>query len=172
MKVVVLSPWKVFVAGILSCLLIVGSVLGALALWGVFRPDPVEAYGADGIGARRWVFAEGYTGEGFEEWILIHNPDTVAGGSGYDVRPVVYMFGNSGYIGRYDCPPIQPGQRFTVNINDWTAHYGYSGDVSVAVTVPDTGGHPFICERAMYYNYKGQVTGGSQVLGYNEGANE
>jgi hypothetical protein len=32
--------------------------------------------------------------------------------------------------------------------------------------------YPFICERALYFNYKGQITGGSQALGYNEAAIE
>lgn len=168
MKVIILSPWKVFMAGVISALLVGASALGALALVGVFSPERAEAYGAEGVGAKQWYFAEGYTGPGFEEWILIYNPP-VGYGSGNNVSPSIYMYGNSGYIGRYDCPSIQPGQRFSVNINEACAHYGYSGDVSIRVTHPD---YPFLCERAMYYNYKGQVSGGSQVLGYQEGAAE
>ncbi|NPV61009.1 MAG: hypothetical protein HPY75_15270, partial [Actinobacteria bacterium] len=48
MKVVVLSPWKVFVAGALSALLIMGSVLGGLALWDMLRPDAAQAVEAAG----------------------------------------------------------------------------------------------------------------------------
>ncbi len=171
MQVMVLSPGKVLLAGAVSALLISGCVLGAMALWGVLGPDVAEAYGADGVGARRWYFAEGYTGPGFEEWILIFNPATAEGGSGYSVKPEIRMYGNDDFIGAYVTPPIQPGQRFSVSINDIASYYGYSGDVSVAVQVlPES--PPFLCERAMYFNYRGQITGGSQVLGYRECAAE
>jgi len=30
--------------------------------------------------ARQWFFAEGYTGQGFNEWLCIHNPGAAAGG--------------------------------------------------------------------------------------------
>jgi hypothetical protein len=170
MKVIVLSPWKVFIAGVLSCLLIVGSVLGALALLGVFRTEPAEAYGADGVGARFWYFPEGYTGPGFEEWILIYNPRADEGGTGIPIAPEIRMYGPEGYIGNFNSPAIQPGQRRSVFINDLAAYYGYTGDVSVVVRGVDN--PPFICERAMYFNYKGQITGGSQTFGYQEGAAE
>ncbi len=171
MKVVVLSPSKVFAAGVLSCLLIVGSVLGALALWGSFQGEPAAAYGEKGLGARTWVFPEGYTGPGFEEWILIYNPRADEGGSGIAVMPEIRMYGPEGYIGSYNHPAIQPGERSSVLINDAAAFFGYSGDVSIVVQGGQTS-TPFICERAMYYNYKGQITGGSQSFGYQEGAAE
>jgi len=171
MQVMIISPRKVLLAGALSALLIAGSMLGAMALWGVFRSDPAQAYGADGVGAKRWYFPEGYTGPGFEEWILIYNPATAEGGSGFSVKPEIRMYGNNGLIGTYTTPLILPGQRLSVSINDITSYYGYSGDVSVAVQVlPEN--PPFLCERAMYFNYKGQITGGSQTFGYQEGAAE
>lgn len=171
MQVMIVSPRRVLLAGVVSALLVAGSVLGALALWGFFRADHAEAYGDDGVGAKTWYFPEGYTGPGFEEWILIYNPDTAEGGSGSPVKPEIRMYGNNGFIGTYVTPPIQPGQRFTISINDVAAYYGYSGDISVAVQVlPEN--PPFLCERAMYFNYKGQITGGSQTFGYQEGAPE
>lgn len=170
MQVMIVSPRRVLLAGVVSALLVAGSVLGALALWGFFRADHAEAYGDDGVGAKTWYFPEGYTGPGFEEWILIYNPHEV--GSGKTIKPDIYMYGNSGPIGVYYCPTIQPGQRFTVNINDSAGLYGYSGDISIVVKVADVGGHPFLCERAMYFNYKGQINGGSQTFGYQEGAAE
>lgn len=171
MKVVVLSPSKVLAAGVISCLLIVGSVLGGLALMGVFRAQPAAAYGDTGIGAYTWVFPEGYTGPGFEEWILLYNPLPEDGGSGYAAAPQIKMYGNNGYIGSYNHPRLQPGERSSVYINEAAAYFGYSGDVSVVVK-GDLGWGPFICERAMYFNYKGQITGGSQSFGYQEGAAE
>ncbi len=174
MQVMVLSPRKVLLAGAISALLVAGSVMGALALWGVFRDKPAVAYGIDGIGARRWIFPEGYTGPGFEEWILIYNPSTAEGGSGLKAAPEIRMYGPSGFIGTYTFPALQPGERRSVNINEAAALYGYSGDISVVVHVPLEGSasEPFLCERAMYFNYKGQITGGSQVFGYQEGENE
>ena len=131
MQVMIVSPRRVLLAGVVSALLVAGSVLGALALWGFFRADHAEAYGDDGVGAKTWYFPEGYTGPGFEEWILIYNPHEV--GSGKSIKPIIYMYGKSGYIGRYDCPSIQPGQRFTVKINDAAAQYGYMGDIFIEV---------------------------------------
>jgi len=148
------------------------SVLGTLALVGVFSPDEAQAYGERGVGARTWYFPEGYTGEGFEEWILIYNPPPEFGGHGYQVMPKIYLFGNDGYIGRWDCRSIQPGERRTVYINEVAAFYGYSGDVSVVVDERTGEGLPYLCERALYFNYRGQITGGSQTFGYQEGATE
>lgn len=162
MKVVVLSPWKVFLAGVLSCLLITGSVLGALALWGVFQPESAQAVEAAAAGQTKWYFAEGYTGAGFEEWILIYNPPKSEGGSGNHVGINMNFYGPNGYIGLY-APGVSPGQRISVNVNQvLTDLYGYSGDVSVVVRAQ----YPFICERALYFNYKGVWTGGSQSSGY------
>lgn len=165
MKVVILKPGKVLLAGAVSALLVAGSVLGALALAGVFGEERAEAYGTAGVGAKNWYFAEGYTGPGFEEWILIYNPPKGVGGSGKVIAPIVQIFGNSGPIGSYPLGSIQPGQRYSLNINAAAATFGYSGDVSIAVQDIN----PFICERALYFNYKGQWPGGSQTLGYQEG---
>jgi hypothetical protein len=171
MTIVILDPKKVLIAALISAVLICGSILGVLAFAGVFHSQIAQAYGAAGVGAKEWYFAEGYTGTGFEEWILIYNPSADVGGSGETIRPTIYMFGNGGYVGRWDVPALVPGQRISININQATAYYGYSGDVSINVS-SGVSGAPFICERAMYYNYKGQITGGSQVFGYQEGPNE
>jgi hypothetical protein len=162
MKVIVLSPWKVFLAGVISCLLIVASVLGALALWGVFSSDTAQAVEAAAAGEKIWYFAEGYTGPGFEEWILIYNPPSDQGGTGEPVKIDMKFYGPNGYIGFY-APSVMPGQRLSVNVNQVMLDmFGYSGDVSIVVRSLS----PFICERALYFNYKGQWTGGSQSSGY------
>jgi hypothetical protein len=171
MTVVILSPKKVIIAGLVSALLICVAILGVLAFAGVFHSEQAQAYGAEGAGAKNWYFAEGYTGPGFEEWILIYNPQGGAvGGSGNPISPQIRMYGNGGEIGLFNVQRLEPGQRISININQIAQSlYSYSGDVSIYVQDPD---YPFICERAMYFNYKGQVTGGSQVFGYQEGANE
>ena len=168
MQVIIVSPRKVLLAGAVAALLIAGSLLGVLALAGVFSAEPAEAYGVDGVGAKTWFFAEGYTGPGFDEWILVYNPPENKGGVGVTISPVINMYGNAGPIGVYSVGDIAPGQRRSVNINAAAANYGYAGDVSIVVYDD----RPFLCERAMYFNYGGQITGGSQVFGYQEGANE
>jgi hypothetical protein len=168
MQVIILSPRKVLLAGVISALLVLGSVLGALAIAGVFRGEAAQAYGADGVGAKTWFFAEGYTGPGFDEWILVYNPTEQDGGSGVSISPVIDMYNSAGLIGVRSIGTVAPGQRRSININEAAAYYGYAGDVSIVVYDD----HPFLCERAMYFNYAGQVTGGSQTFGYQEGANE
>ena len=160
MKVLVLSPWKVCVAGALAGLFIMGSVFGGLALWDMLRPDPARAVeAAAAIGQKQWFFAEGYTGPGFEEWILIYNPE-----GNEVVTPQLRFFGPEGFIGYYEAPRMAPGTRVSVNVNQVLKDiYGYEGDVSIKVYDPT---YPFLCERALYFNYKGQITGGSQVFGY------
>jgi hypothetical protein len=169
MQVIILSPRKVLLAGVISALLILGSVLGALAIAGVFRSEAAQAYGVDGVGAKTWFFAEGYTGPGFDEWILVYNPTEQDGGSGVSISPVINMYSNAGPVGVWSVGTVAPGQRRSVNVNAAAAHYGYTGDVSIVVYDPM---YPFLCERAMYFNYAGQVTGGSQTFGYQEGASE
>jgi hypothetical protein len=118
------------------------------------------------VGAKSWYFAEGYTGPGFEEWILIYNPPAAAGGSGQRIAPQVRMFGLQGEIGAYNTPGIDPGERLSLDIKSIAGSlYGYYGDISIYVYNPD---YPFICERAMYWEYKGKWAGGSTSLGYQE----
>lgn len=150
--------------GILALLL--ASSLGGAMIARIFFPGEARAYGSKGVGALRWYFAEGYTGPGFEEWILIFNPPKEFGGKGKVAMARVFYFGNKGLIGDTYIQ-LEPGQRKTIYVNQELEKYGYQGDVSVIVWAYENG-TPIICERAMYYNYKGIITGGSQVLGYQE----
>ncbi|MEW6554640.1 MAG: hypothetical protein AB1384_10185 [Actinomycetota bacterium] len=168
MQVIIVSPGKVLVAGAVAAVLVASSMLGALALAGAFRGETAQAYGTDGVGARTWFFAEGYTGPGFDEWILVYNPPANKGGVGVTIAPVINMYSNTGPIGFYTVGSVSPGQRRSVNINAAAAYYGYAGDVSIVVYDDQ----PFICERAMYFDYAGRISGGSQVFGYQEGAAE
>jgi len=165
MKVVVLSPWKVCVAGALAGLFIMGSVFGGLALWDMLRPDPARAVEAAGmVGKKYWYFAEGYTGPGFEEWLLLFNPPSEDGGSGMTFTPDIHFYGPNGYIGGFTDYGLYPGARVSINVNQVLKDmYGYEGDVSIVVEDPT---YTFICERALYFNYKGQITGGSHSTGY------
>ncbi len=103
--------------------------------------------------ASQWNFAEGYTGDGFEEWLCLMNPNANSVSA-----QITYIFddGTAPLIRSY---PIQANRRFTVNVND---EVGAGRNVSVKVT--STGGD-IVAERPMYFNYRGVWTGGHDVVG-------
>ncbi len=114
--------------------------------------------GHDVVGAaaprERWLFAEGYTGDGFDEWLCIQNPN----GADFNVD-VTYFFADGS-------PPLtkqyylQRNSRFTVKVND---EVGTGKDVSIEIRSP--AGKPVVAERPMYFNYRGVWTGGHNVMG-------
>lgn len=162
---------KAGLAALVAVSLFLGAAAGSFLAMRVLRPQEARAYGLNNQGARNWTFAEGYTGPGFEEWILVFNPPG-AFGSGKDVLVKMSLFGNEGFIGTYELPVLAPGQRYSVNINQVAEGFGYSGDVSVvAFSALEPDYAPFICERALYFDYKGRISGGSHLLGYQEGEN-
>ena len=146
--------------------LVAASSLGGALLSRMLFPGEARAYGSKGVGALRWYFPEGYTGPGFEEWILIFNPPKDFGGKGKVAMVRVFYFGNKGLVG-HTYVQLEPGERKSIFVNEELARYGYQGDVSVVVWAYEND-TPIICERAMYFNYRGTITGGSQVLGYQE----
>ncbi|MCG2795225.1 MAG: DUF4965 domain-containing protein [Actinomycetia bacterium] len=84
-----------------------------------------------------WYLAEGYTDQGFEEWVLIQNPQ-----DSYNNISVTFME-NSGVntVKDYRLPPES---RFTILVDDILP----SAEVSVKVRSE----HPVLVERAMYWN--------------------
>lgn len=166
-KVVVVEPRKVILAGALACLLLAGSSLGVFYLAGMVRGERAQAYGSEGVGSRTWYFPEGYTGPGFEEYILIFNPPADMGGTGKVAFVTMEFYGPNGKIG-FHTAQLEPGQRVSINVKDiLKSRYNYEGDVSVVVGSWDNEA-TIICERAMYFSYPGGITGGSQSLGYTE----
>lgn len=87
-----------------------------------------------------WYMPEGYTGAGFDEWVLVMNP------SGQTVRArVIYQT----LTGPVEGPLIDapPGSRVNVHVNEWVPER----HVSTMVTAIDGG--QMMAERAMYmYN--------------------
>jgi thermitase len=104
--------------------------------------------------AERWDLAEGYTGAGFETWILIQNT------SPYEVAEIRMAFMGGAGIASTRTYELTPGSRTTIYLNDITS----PGDVSVSLY--SSNGVPVIVERAMYFNYNG-ITGGSASMGCN-----
>ena len=111
--------------------------------------------GHDVIGAPApatdFYFAEGYTGDGFEEWLCLMNP-----GAATDAH-VTYMFADGSDPLTVDYH-LAATSRATVNVN---AAVGAGRDVSMQVKADA----PIVAERPMYFNYRGLWTGGHDVIG-------
>lgn len=100
-----------------------------------------------------WVFAEGTTANGYEEWILIQNP------SGVDV-PVNLLFYMNGEVRRGPSIPVGAGRRVSVKVNDYVA----GKDVSTVVSTATPSGK-VVAERVQYVNAPDGKTGAHDALG-------
>ncbi len=98
-----------------------------------------------------WLFSEGYTGSGFEEWLCLANP----GGAWANVT-VDYIYGSGPpQWGTYSLPPFS---RRTIYVN---GQVGAGREVSMRVEADQ----PIVAERPMYFLYGGHIDGGHNVLG-------
>jgi hypothetical protein len=93
-----------------------------------------------------WYFAEGYTAEGFETYLLLANPGEDA------VNAWIYFFLEGGEVVDYVFQ-VGPRSRFTMPVNAFPV----VGAASFSVQVHADG--PIVAERAMYFN-KGTIQGG------------
>ena len=120
-----------------------------------FNYKGVWAGGHNTIGATStsnvWYFAEGYTGDGFEEWLTIQNP----GGSTAHTT-ITYMFKGGGT--QSQSIAIAASSRETISVNTVV---GAGKDVSIKVE----SSQPIVAERPMYFNYKGNWSGGHDTIG-------
>ena len=99
---------------------------------------------------KTWYLAEGYTGKGFDTYLLIGNPNAVT-------APVstIYMVPDGSFITEYYELPAN--SRKTVHLNDVP---GLSGkDVSVQVIAAQ----PVVIERSEYFDYKGAREGSNST---------
>ncbi len=101
-----------------------------------------------------FYFAEGYTGEGFEEWLCLMNP-----GASPTTAHITYMFEDGSTQGQE--LPIGANSRATVDVN---AVVGAGVNVSVAISADS----PIVAERPMYFCYKGKWAGGHAVMGHTQ----
>lgn len=88
--------------------------------------------------AADWLFAEGATWPGFDEWVLLQNP----GKSSSTVR--LEFLTPGGEVGG-PTVSVPPSSRLTVHVNEFVPN----ADVSTAVLAVD--GPPVCAERAMYF---------------------
>jgi hypothetical protein len=113
-----------------------------------------------------WLFAEGYTGEGFHEWLCLQNPGT----SDASVE-IYYLKQREGvdiiYQGQELGTPtartltVPAGTRVTVFVNEDAGE-----DCQLSVRLKVVAGEGIVAERPMYFDFRGQYTGGHVVLGY------
>ncbi len=110
-----------------------------------------DVMGSNTLGGT-FYFAEGYTGmDDFEEWLTLQNPGVVEAN-----LEITYMFSDSSVYTQNLV--VGPTSRATVNVNE---EVGTGRDVSVKI-VSD---QPILAERPMYFNYKGEWTGGHDAVG-------
>ncbi len=105
----------------------------------------------------RWLFAEGYTGAGFDEWLCMLNPGEST------TATVTYFFKNNPVplVKEYELPAHS---RKTLKVNQ---EAGQNQEVSIEVTTPED--KTIVAERPIYFHYQGLgVRGGHCVVGTGE----
>ncbi|MEW6554145.1 MAG: DUF5719 family protein [Actinomycetota bacterium] len=104
--------------------------------------------------AGEWLFAEGYTGTGFEEWLCLYNP-----GDAPSNVTVTYMPQGGEAFTRDHMVPAR--SRYTIAVNQ-----DAGSDLQLSCGVRVSSGPPIIAERPMYFDYNGAWTGGHDVVGF------
>jgi lipoprotein-anchoring transpeptidase ErfK/SrfK len=106
------------------------------------------------VPSQTWFFAEGYTGGGFDEYILVQNPNNQATSVDFDfMRPDGSVY-TQGF-------PVGANTRMTVHVDD------VQGMDNTDVSVRLRSGLPVVAERAMYFGYNG-IDGGHVSTGTSE----
>lgn len=113
-----------------------GTVDGGHAAVGVTSP------------ASQWFLPEGYTGTGFESWLLVDNLED------REVTAMASFYGEDGSVVVREFR-VGPHSRFTVKENDFLSGQG----VSAEVQAPE--GVRLVVEGAYYFLFQGKIGGGS-----------
>ncbi len=121
-----------------------GAWCGGHASTGLIRPRETS------------YFAEGYTGEGFEEWLCLYWPGDPEGTEGVNEVTVRCLY-PGGMVEDFTYE-LRPGRRYTLNVNHLV---GPGKEVSLQVV----GSRPLVTERPMYFNYRGVCRGGHVSAG-------
>ena len=109
-------------------------------------------HASSGLGVPRqtYLFAEGYTGAGFEEWLTLYSPRQSGGDDGTDVTlNCLFQDGEEQPFRIH----LDPDRRHTISINQLV---GPGKNVSMELSADE----PFLAERPMYFNYRGVCRGG------------
>ncbi len=124
-------------------------------------PGGTDVIGEPGPAKTNYSFAEGYTTNGFSEFLTLQNPNATP----EDVAVTLYL-ANS--ISTQKIVNIGPQTRVTISINSLVvpiaqgnANAGYEVSLSVQAMSGTV-----VAERPMYFNYHNTSPGGSDVVGY------
>jgi hypothetical protein len=126
-----------------------------------FAYSPTINGGHDVMGAPatslNWLFAEGYTGTGFDQYLVIFNPDP---GVTAELR-ISYYLPTGGPLLR----PLRlgPYQRASIAVHD-DLQIGRGWPVSARVESEN--GVGVVAERPLYFRYGTGIDGGHTVVGY------
>ncbi len=105
------------------------------------------------LGARRgnrvWHFAEGFTGSGFDTWLVLTNMRSKG-----TVANITYMTSNG--IAKRRRVRLSPGSRASVHVNNDMRQKSFSIKVSARL--------PILVERSIYFN-RGGMSGGHSSFG-------
>jgi hypothetical protein len=110
-----------------------------------------------------YTFAEGYTFNGYDEWLTVQNPTN-------NLETVwVTLINGKGTVLSFPIS-VLAHSRYTLNVNDKVVLQMYhTGDgtagYQVSMTVQTTDGSVLVAERPMYWNVGGSQ-GGDDVIGY------
>ncbi len=94
----------------------------------------------------KWYLAEGYTGDGFDEWILIQNPNATQA----DVI-VTYNIKEGDPV--YSTCSIPAFSRYSIHVDE--VPFLDSAEVSTQLE----SNQPIVAERAMYFEYENKIGG-------------
>jgi hypothetical protein len=100
----------------------------------------------------QWYFSEGYTGNGFDAYILVQNP----GDS--DATVVATFYKTDGSSVQTSPLVVKAHSRGTINVNS------YISNAEVATKLTSENGVGIVAERAMYFSF-GSRTGGHVTVG-------
>ena len=114
------------------------------------------AMGATALGTS-YGFAEGFTGEGFDEYLTIQNPDSTSN----RIR-LTFQLADGRTVVRERI--VAARSRDTVRVHDPAE--GVGPGQAVAATVASLEGEAFLVERPMYFSYGPGWTGGHVAIGY------
>ncbi len=101
-----------------------------------------------------WFFAEGYTGNGFNQWLCIQNPTET------DAKVQVTYYVQGGGALPVRTVDVPADSRVTIFGNE-----SCGAGLAFSTRIRMTSGAGVICERPMYFDYAGW-DGGHDVVGY------
>ena len=93
-----------------------------------------------------WYFAEGYTAELFDEYILLQNPHSES------VTATLTLMRDDGYTADFPYT-LEPYSRTTIHVDE------LAGFEQANVSAKVTASKPIAAERAMYFDYQGSLGG-------------